>query len=222
MNVFINMRKNIFEVSEEEKKQIIKSHIEATKKNYLFESDNLGGEWETTVEGAKKIIEMLCPIKSADIKINYENGCYSTLWIDNFGDENLQVIACKGGWIQIRETQNYKGVTGQWAFRTDRTQTPTDESGKISILGQNFEVAYRPATPEQSGSLMSSVFCKFMTSSEVCGWDFWENWSWNADSLKGLEINKCDRNKVAQCWKGNENVGSGFWDSLLDLLPGNW
>ena len=220
------MRKNIFEVSEEEKKMIIKSHIEATKKNYLFESDKLGGGWEATTDGAKKIIEMLLPKKSAEITLNYNNGCYSTYWIDNFGYENLEVIACTSqgetGWIQIRETQEYKGITGQWSFRTDRSQSTSAEYGKVTILGSTFEVGYRPATPEQSGPLMSPVFCKFMTSNEVCGWDFWANWSWNADSLKDLEVEKCNTNKMAQCWKNNQNVSSGFLDGLRDLLPGDW
>ena len=217
------MGKNLFEVSEEERKKIIELHINATKKQYLTEF-NQTSKWETTSEDAKKIIEMLMLRKSAEIKIESNNGCYSTLWIDNFAGENLEVVACAGGWLQIRETQTYKGITGKWSFLKDFSQKPTAEWGKIEFLGQTFQDKYSPSTTTQTGILMNQVFCKFMTSSEVCSWEFWEDWSWNSDSLYGEALNKCNKDSLNKCWnpKKNPNISSGFWDSLLDLLPGGW
>ncbi len=215
------MRKNIFEVSEEERKRIIKSHIEATKNNYLLESQKDSTE-DKSADAAKKVIETVANRLSSDVEITYDNGCWSTLWIDNFAGENLQVVACNGGWISIRPTTTWKGVEGSWTvYNNYQTNTPTSNI-TIEMLGKKLNSTYSPATPDKSGGLFSSLLCQFMTNKEVCNWDFWENWSWNADSLFYQQLDNCNKQSIADCWKTNKNVKSGFWDSLLDLLPGDW
>jgi hypothetical protein len=213
------MRKNLFEVSEEEKKRIIESHINATNKQYLTENNQ-----ETTYP--KKVIESLAKIKSSKVKIFEDGGCWHTYWIDSVYplQQKLMVTACKGsetpegkyqGWLSIRETSNWESVEGDWIYN------PKNDYVTLKILGKTISDKYRPSTPSSEGSLFRNTFCTFISYNQIYDWKFWTDWSWNADDLSALygEYQGCGLNLPE---KLNNMVGSGFWDKFIDLLPGDW
>jgi hypothetical protein len=209
------MRKNLFEVSEEEKKIIIKSHIEATKKNYLFESEKLQSD-----QFLRYILQASQRRDRPEFAIEDNgNGCMSTKLVDNNANNDLVVTACKGGHFEIAESMCWGKIFGRWELDGENYNSThcnnNDCPIRITLPGQPIEVFYEGATGNSGGSLFPHLICYVMK--KTCDkWKYyWESWSWNVDELINLANSEVNCN-VPKCMA--EYTNQGFWTSTAELL----
>lgn len=213
------MKKNLFEVSETEKKLIIKKHLEATKNNYLIESEKLQ---------ANSLVELVIMASQRENSPEYEMypastlGCYSTKILDGARgtvDQDIIITACNGGYFEIAETVCWGKITGIWEVDDENYEkTHCNENDcpiRIKLRGKTIEGVYEAAYSGNPGSLFPDLICYIMNN--TCeGWKyFWERWSWNVDDLMQV-ANEGTACNIPQCF--TKFTDQGFLESSFEIF----
>ena len=209
------MRKNIFEISEIEKKQILELHINATKNQYIIKENT---NQEISKKVAKLFLKSGIPIEDTN-EAWYEDGCWTVLIVDGAGYNNIWVNICDNGYFALKG-RHYENETfsGNWRI---------DSNGQANLkLDSGFSWTTSIDKSNQmihDGSVRGPIVCWLLKQEKFyTDWKSVQEWSWMLDDLLEISESNCSSltGKIKNTMSDYKEKNSGFWQALGDLIPG--
>ena len=211
------MRKNIFEVSQEEKERILKEHIRATNNNYLIQENNnrLGASYVARLFMKSGISFH----DTNEVERNYTWNSWKVFLVDGAGWNNVWVEIYDNGNAAIygRHINEGEKITGNWRLNANNCSISFDGkeifNGPVDTSGDGMESNQK----WHDGDARSGLFCFMIKNDKVLNWKTLREWPWMFEDVID-EAGTCASELQNKIKEADEKYG-GFWRSSWALLP---